>query len=79
MTRVVLGNALIREVPLRNHGRMLEYTDQADAKREIEFQESRAPRRTGGISEKKLLRLRARLRARLHRFGFRARTRARIS
>ena len=75
MTRVVLGNALIREVPLRNHGRMLEYTDQADAKREIEFQESRAPRRTGGISEKKLLRLRARL----HRFGFRARTRARIS
>ena len=79
MTRVVLGNALVREVLLRNHGRAPEYISLNDVKREIEFQESRAPRRTGGISEKKLLRLRARLRARLHRFGFRARTRARIS
>ena len=38
-SQVPLGNALVREFPLRNHGRTLEYTDQANAKREIEFQE----------------------------------------
>ena len=39
MTRVVLGNALVREVLLRNHGRAREYTGLTDVKREIEFQE----------------------------------------
>jgi hypothetical protein len=39
MTRVVLGNALVREVLLRNHGRAPEYISLNDVKREIEFQE----------------------------------------
>jgi hypothetical protein len=40
MTRVVLGNALAREVPLRNPRQAREYTVRTDAKSEIEFQES---------------------------------------
>ena len=39
MTRVVLGNALVHEVTLRNNGRTTKYTGRNHAKREMEFQE----------------------------------------